>query len=147
MFELIYCSAARPGIHADDISAILKTSREFNKNNSITGCLLYHDGEFIQLLEGEESTVQTLYSNIVRDQRHNYLQLVVEETVPERAFDNWSMAFHDLSAARVSPITKSLFIENIMAFSDLAAKPSAATELFWYMARQMVNTDWTGQGS
>lgn len=146
MFELIYCSVAKPGIAADDISAILNTSRSFNKANDITGCLLYHEGEFIQLLEGEKNAVQDLYSNIVKDMRHKHVQLVVEETVTGRAFENWSMAFHDLNTARVSPIVKSLFVENVMAFSGLVAKPTDATKLFWYMARQILDSKWPEEG-
>lgn len=135
-----------PGIVSHDISAILNTSRAFNKNNDITGCLLYHEGEFIQLLEGEKKTVQDLYSNIVKDKRHKHVKLVVEETVAGRAFENWNMAFHDLSAAPASPIIKSLFVENVMAFSGLVAKPTDATKLFWYMARQILDSNWPEEG-
>ncbi|WP_317897669.1 BLUF domain-containing protein [Aurantibacillus circumpalustris] len=145
MFELIYCSVAKPEITMEDISSILNTSRSFNKNNNITGCLLYHEGEFIQLLEGEKNSVQDLFSNIRRDKRHTHVRLVNEEHVVGRAFENWNMAFYDLTSAEYSPIVKTLFIENMMVFSDLANKPTETAKLFWYMANQILNSNWPAE--
>ena len=53
MYELVYCSLAKPDLGAADIAAILKTSTENNLRKNITGCLLYYKHEFIQILEGE----------------------------------------------------------------------------------------------
>jgi hypothetical protein len=36
---------------------MLKTSRKFNSQNNITGCLLFDNNEFMQILEGEEKTM------------------------------------------------------------------------------------------
>lgn len=57
MFEFIYRSIAVPNISDAEINAMLKTSRKFNSENNITGCLLFHNNEFIQILEGEEKTM------------------------------------------------------------------------------------------
>ena len=57
MFELIYRSITVPNISDAEINAMLKTSRKFNSENNITGCLLFHNNEFIQILEGEEKTM------------------------------------------------------------------------------------------
>ncbi|PBQ30538.1 blue light sensor protein [Sphingobacteriaceae bacterium] len=142
MFELIYCSEANANISEDDIASILSTSRAFNKTHSITGCLLYYNGEFIQILEGEENVVQSLFSNIRKDKRHTNVQLIAEEFAAGRAFESWNMAFNSINPAQFSPIIESLFIENVMAFSDFAAKPNEATKLFWYMTRQLLDGNW-----
>ena len=57
MFELIYRSIAVPNISDAGINAMLKTLRKFNSENNITGCLLFYNNEFIQILEGEEKTI------------------------------------------------------------------------------------------
>ena len=63
-FELIYNSVASPELTSKDVLDILEESRLFNSKNDITGCLLYHKGEFLQLLEGEKSIVQNIYGKI-----------------------------------------------------------------------------------
>lgn len=58
----------------------------------MTGALLVAGDWFVQVLEGEESAVRSLYGVIASDARHARLELV--ETVPgvHRAFGRWSMA-------------------------------------------------------
>ena len=58
--------------------------------------LLYKDGNFMQLLEGEEATVRELYTIIIDDQRHCNVTTISEETTPERLFPSWSMGFQNL---------------------------------------------------
>ena len=58
IFELIYYSTASPDLSKNDILNILENSRDFNSKNEITGCLLYHNNEFVQLIEGEEEAVK-----------------------------------------------------------------------------------------
>ncbi len=64
MFQLIYHSLAKPGLTLSEIDAILAKASAFNTKNNITGCLLYHNHEFIQILEGEMDHIESLYVNI-----------------------------------------------------------------------------------
>ena len=52
MKQIIYISSAAKKMDDDDLLDILKTSRENNKKNDISGMLLYDNGSFIQVLEG-----------------------------------------------------------------------------------------------
>ncbi|MDN3654223.1 BLUF domain-containing protein [Ferruginibacter paludis] len=92
MYQLIYCSIARPGLYPADIKAILNTSRNFNWANDITGCLIYYNDEFIQILEGKKLTVKKMYEKIEQDDRHFSVIMMSEEEADERIFSNWSMA-------------------------------------------------------
>ena len=76
MFELVCCSKASPSLTMDDIRAILDTANQFNDAHDITGCLLYYNNEFVQLLEGDKTEVLDLYENIKRDKRHSYVLLL-----------------------------------------------------------------------
>ena len=86
MFELIYSSVANPDLTHDDISDILVEAREFNLNNNISGCLLFHNNEFIQILEGDKKVVQELFEKIRQDKRHQHVTLLAEEETSERVF-------------------------------------------------------------
>jgi hypothetical protein len=69
MYELMYHSEAMPELALQDIKAILTSARLYNSKNNITGCLLYHNHEFIQVLEGEQSKVKELFRHIEKDTR------------------------------------------------------------------------------
>lgn len=96
MFQLIYVSGATRKMEADDIQAILKTSRERNRILGITGLLVFSEGTFIQVLEGEEKVVHLLADEIKRDNRHRNFMVVFEHEAENRAFRQWSMAFKEL---------------------------------------------------
>ena len=61
--------------------------------------LLYKDGNFMQALEGDEDVVRGLHARIALDQRHRGLITLLEGSVPERQFPDWSMGFRDLDKA------------------------------------------------
>ena len=138
MYELIYCSSSSNDLSTDDLEDILNTARTFNTKNDITGCLLYYKSEFIQILEGEKSIIQKLYNNISKDKRHKGTILVAEGEKEERSFDNWSMAFYELSDDDVNDLCEQLFVDNFIAFSDIVKKPTFSTIMFWNMAKQLL---------
>lgn len=76
---------------------LLAVARHNNQRLGISGMLLYKDGDFIQLLEGEESVVRALLSKILADKRHHSSVVMIEESTTSRLFPDWSMGFRDLS--------------------------------------------------
>lgn len=96
MYELVYNSVADPlDIAEADLMDILAASRQHNRLRGITGFLLYHRGEFVQLLEGERDAVRQVYFDyIVRDPRHTNVNLCWEFEIERRGFPDWSMAFY-----------------------------------------------------
>lgn len=139
MFQLVYCSMASKKLVQADIDNILQTSRAFNSEHNITGCLLYHNGEFIQILEGSRFTVQERFEKIKKDSRHTNVVLMSEEFVEKRIFDHWSMAYCEYDP-QASGFKNYLFKQNFIAFSDLADKPTEAARLFFYVAKQILET-------
>ena len=67
-------------------------ARVHNRVAGITGVLCQGQGLFIQVLEGERSTVNRLYNTIIKDKRHQDVELVAIEEISARKFPNWSMA-------------------------------------------------------
>ncbi len=61
--------------------------------DGITGLLLYHDGNFLQILEGEAEKVQATFARIAANPRHRNLQRLPPVSVHTRLFPDWSMGF------------------------------------------------------
>ena len=96
MFSLVYKSVGKPGFGIEQIEEMLEKAKAFNHSNGITGCLLYHEGEFIQYLEGNQIRVLNLFDKIKLDSRHHEIELLSYEEREHREFDQWDMAFENL---------------------------------------------------
>jgi hypothetical protein len=71
VFHLAYASMASGYISPKIVDGILKKARAANAALGISGLLLFRLGHFIQLLEGDEEKVRTLYDKIKNDPRHH----------------------------------------------------------------------------
>jgi len=93
MRQLLYVSNTAPEISLGELDNVLTSSRRNNALLGITGLLLFIDGGFLQILEGEERAVRELYTRISTDPRHWNTRLMLDREVPARAFPNWTMGF------------------------------------------------------
>jgi len=93
MRQLLYVSKTPHQISVGDLDDILTQSRRNNSLLGITGLLLFIDGGFLQILEGDERAVRELYTRVATDARHADPQLMLDHEVPVRAFPEWSMGF------------------------------------------------------
>jgi hypothetical protein len=91
LVRLMYASRATAPLTDADLAAILKTSREHNPAEGITGLLCYSDGVFVQVLEGGRDAVNARYKHIVQDRRHRDVILLGYEEIVEREFPGWTM--------------------------------------------------------
>ncbi len=104
LVRLMYASRAAAPLADADLSAILKTSREHNPAEGITGLLCYSDGVFVQVLEGGRDAVNARYKHIVQDRRHHDVILLAYDEIAERDFPGWTMGqvnLHRLNPALV----------------------------------------------
>ncbi len=76
---------------AKDLQRILNSARRHNIMNKVTGCLVYHDRNFLQLIEGPDQAVRDTFARIKKDWRHNGVILMAEDEIEERTFSDWSM--------------------------------------------------------
>jgi hypothetical protein len=137
-FELIYHSIAIKDLSATHISTILETSVNFNRANLITGCLLYHRGEFIQLLEGDQKIIEALYRRIEKDFRHHHVSLLHKGNSPKRKFKDWSMAYQDLDKEQMKSIGNYLDLEKFKELNQIKKDDSLGGKLFTYISRSMI---------
>ena len=99
MLQLIYASAQTTPFTSQQLSALLAKARANNQRLGVSGLLLYHQGSFLQMLEGDEPVVTALYDEISKDRRHNRIVVLKRATVTERSFADWSMGFVEVSPA------------------------------------------------
>ena len=103
VYNLVYSSDAQPG--GGDITPvamiedILATSRRRNGAVDVTGALLFSEGRFVQVLEGEREAVHEIFERIKLDPRHRDVQTLSAQTSDRRRFKEWSMAFVGDNAA------------------------------------------------
>ena len=124
MYSLIYRSVAEESFTLPMIYKMLSKARDFNAEHNITGCLLYHNGQFIQLLEGTHEEVRALFERIQEDERHSQVELLEEEEISERIFGDWSMAFQDIGEEKHRSRYKEILLHSYFASSKIYEIPS-----------------------
>ena len=91
MYRLIYKSHSKTPIDWELVSSILESSQKGNSEINVSGVLLATTQHFLQVLEGSFEDVNKLYSSIVKDTRHDEVQLISFSCVESRIFESWSM--------------------------------------------------------
>ena len=101
LFQVVYTSTATRPFSRADLLKLLRGSVQRNTRAGVTGMLLYLDGTFLQVLEGEEETVIGLYARIRRDPRHHHVIPLIHEQIKQRDFPDSAMSFRDLETAEL----------------------------------------------
>ncbi len=101
MLQMIYTSEAKAKFSPVELQDLLLTARRNNDRDSITGMLLYEDGTFLQVLEGENEVVEATYQRIAADKRHHKIMLIARLEVDHRSFHDWEMGFFDASGGKL----------------------------------------------
>lgn len=96
MYYLIYRSIATDPPDDASLLKLLNLAREANAERDITGMLLYQNGRYMQMLEGEEENVRALFDIIARDSRHKTVKIVASGPTAKRHFSDWSMGFRNM---------------------------------------------------
>ena len=100
MQTLVYASrhAIAAGDLEHEVGVIISTSIRNNRSTGLTGLLLFHDGYFLQALEGPAQAVSATYRRILNDPRHHESKILLSEQILVRAFPDWNMC-----ARRITP--------------------------------------------
>lgn len=140
MYYLVYSSIASNGLSEDDLRDILQTSQLQNADLNLTGMLLYCNGKFLQVLEGNKEDVHNLFYKISRDLRHRDLNVLLEGTIAERNFKNWSMGFKSLDVASAREISGFEDIDQFFALNK-ASNSSHPALIFLSLFYQKNHSD------
>lgn len=133
MLSLTYASRAVEPFDADAMSALLRHSRENNTRAGLTGMLMYKEGRFMQVLEGEDDAVRRLYAIIAADPRHDDVRMLLDDQIPERRFAEWSMA---------CPTAPDSDLRGILGFDDVFATGVRRRHAWEDPSRAQLLLDW-----
>jgi hypothetical protein len=93
LIQLIYVSSATKPFTSGELRALLKVARPRNERQGISGILLYKNGSFLQVIEGDSPAVDELFGKIKKDPRHEGVVLLSRREIKEHNFPAWSMGF------------------------------------------------------
>jgi hypothetical protein len=96
--QVIYSSAAVAPFSELELTTLLVAARVNNGRLGVTGILLYHEGSFLQALEGDEHVVNRLYEKIGKDKRHYRVVTLLRQQLDARHFEQWQMGFASMKA-------------------------------------------------
>ncbi len=138
LFSLTYVSSALKPFSKSELEQLLVVSRENNAERGVTGMLLYKEGNFMQVLEGDERKVRTLYEKISVDARHKDDIVLLQGPVAERQFPEWSMGFRDLDSPGAGDIPGySEFLNTPLSGREFSADPTRSQKLLLTFKRSM----------
>lgn len=138
MYNLVYKSVAK-SLTPNQVDEILMESRDFNGKHDITGCLIYHDGFFVQYLEGDAEIVLTLFEKIREDIRHYEVILLSQGNIYSREFDTWSMAYLSDKLPNEAYQYIKLMISPDFEIPEMSVVPNPTSKRFWLAAKELLN--------
>lgn len=92
-YAISYVSSAARDLTETDINEILNGSEINNNRQDITGLLLYSEGNFFQVIEGDREIIHQLYSKILKDSRHFNVIKLFEKEIHKEAYDGYKSDF------------------------------------------------------
>lgn len=90
-YAICYVSTATRDLSKGEINSLLEFCKANNDRHNIKGILLYSDGNFFQVLEGEKKAVLGLMEKIKADDRHHSIIQVVGREVEEGSYDHYQV--------------------------------------------------------
>jgi hypothetical protein len=138
LISLIYASRSTECFHEHEIPDLLHQVRIANAKQEITGMLLFIRGSFLQVLEGQPEMVDAVFSRILNDKRTTQVRSIARESIPERAFEGWTMMHKTLDPIEAGElIGEPGYFTSPTWFTQLdagrAKKLLAAASLRWQM--------------
>lgn len=137
-YYLVYVSSATVPFSTQDLADLLVVSRNNNSKLDITGILLYKEGNFLQLLEGDEKEVKKLYDKIEMDVRHGGAIVLTDGFEDVRQFPDWSMGFRNFNDPEVQALPGyNHFMNTQFTKEEFAEKPQEIRDLLNMFKEQL----------
>ena len=141
LIHVIYVSAASADISEQDTVKFLNEARKANRQNDVSGLMLYMGGCFLLLLEGEAAKVDIASRTIFSDKREN--RMILREPIAEREFPEWIMGFE-----AVEPLEAGRLLGEPLLFSPASSaariESNSAKTLLSIIGRRRWQSDRSG---
>ncbi|MEX1200498.1 MAG: BLUF domain-containing protein [Methylophaga sp.] len=104
LYKVMYISSATRDMSANALEAMMVKCRQKNVFFDITGYMVYHEGNIIQLLEGNRTSVEYIYNTIRLDSRHQEIIELCTAPIEKRAFADWQMGFKKIEREQIHKV-------------------------------------------
>ncbi|WP_299441518.1 BLUF domain-containing protein [uncultured Aquimarina sp.] len=88
-----YVSTANPSLTNSEVNELFEFVKLTNNSQKITGILMYSDGNFFQVLEGQKDMIQSLYKKIQLDSRHHNVIKIFDKEITNCSFSQYHSSF------------------------------------------------------
>ena len=134
-FQIIYASIASREISSEEIRELLNVARKNNASVNVGGLLVFHEGCFLQVLEGPRVAVEAIFKYVKTDPRHEKVKLLLRSEIDEKQFSEWSMAYIDTDGRNGG-------IEGYIDYLDQLEKEMGSEGTAFKVLRQFKNGKW-----
>ena len=117
--ELIYYSRASKEMTEKEINEILATAHERNKDLCVSGILIYYNGYFVQLLEGNRVPVNQIFQCISNDERNENVTVMSVREIVHKSYKGWDMAYMGGSEMRSVKNSQEDFMPELYSAMDI----------------------------
>lgn len=100
--RLIYRSRVVHPLSSLELYKLALAAQSRNRNESITGLVLYDKGSFFQWLEGPAEGLERVMRSIRNDSRHTDIEVLGSEPATARVFADWSMKLASVGQSAAS---------------------------------------------
>ena len=126
VYHLAYVSTETGPFSQIDLVELLAVARGANAERGVTGLLLYREGCFYQVPEGNEFAVKKTFNDIEQDRRHRDVQVLFKGESESREFPDWQMGFLNLDGMEVDALS---------GFSDFLSRDAQPREFLENLSR------------
>ena len=88
-----YVSTANHKLSDFDIIDLLNFTKFNNDTLDITGILMYTEGNFFQVLEGQKNTVEMIFEKIKKDYRHHNIIKMLDKKIIANSFSKFHQQY------------------------------------------------------
>jgi hypothetical protein len=96
MEQLTYISTFGLEVGTTDVEDVLAVSRRNNRRDGITGILIADGTRFLQVLEGNPTSLNAAFARISADPRHFAIYAIARKSIDNRQFGEWDMAYQQV---------------------------------------------------
>lgn len=96
-YVISYVSTVHPQASNYDIAKLMDFIKTNNNILNITGILIYSDGNFFQILEGEKFLIKMLFDKIKKDVRHYNIIKMLDKEIKVNSFSEYNSSFTVIS--------------------------------------------------
>lgn len=132
---LVYTSRATMPFDPPVLEGLVADARKRNRQEDVTGVIVFDEGRFLQWLEGPADGVERIATSIQRDPRHRDIAILRKEDAGRRTFSNWDMRLA-LRGAAAGPSTKQALLPPDVFIDSVMQRPEAAAVLLPRLATE-----------